>query len=137
MTWDIVKIQHFSNCNHIRDARSSIAHRLLGARSVLSVFEGARARVLNSEHMLGLLVLGLDARRVLGEHQRITEWYKMWEKLTLNAEKIGSSNFKVDIKFTKKFQERKFGNKNLDSRYEISKVWTNFFVEFEKIEFTT
>ena len=54
-----------------------------------------------------------------------------------NTEKIGSSNFTVDIRFTKKFQERKFGNKNLDSRYEISKVWTNFFVEFEKIEFTT
>ena len=52
----------------------------LGARSVLGVFEGARARVLKSEHMLGSLVLGLDARRVLGEHQRITEWYKMWEK---------------------------------------------------------
>ena len=45
----------------------------LGARSVLGVFEGARARVLKSEHMLGSLVLGLDARRVLGEHQRITE----------------------------------------------------------------
>ena len=68
---------------------------------------GARARLLKSEHMLGLLVLGLDARRVLGEHQGIPEWYKTGEKPTLNAEKIGSSNFKVDIKFTKKFQERK------------------------------
>ena len=45
----------------------------LGACSVLGVFEGARARVLKSEHMLGSLVLGLDAQRVLGEHQRITE----------------------------------------------------------------
>ena len=34
---------------------------------------GARALVLESEHMLGSLVLGLDAQRVLGEHQRITE----------------------------------------------------------------
>ena len=33
-------------------------------------------------------------------------------------------------KFTKKFQERKFGYKNLDSRYEISKMYTNFFGEF-------
>ena len=49
----------------------------LGARSVLGVFEGARARVLKSEHMLGSLMLGLDARRVVGEHQGITEWYKM------------------------------------------------------------
>ena len=40
-----------------------------GARSVLRVFEGARARVLESEHMLGSLVLGLDARRVLGKHE--------------------------------------------------------------------
>ena len=45
----------------------------LGARSVLGIFGGARARVLKSEHMLGSLVLGLDARRVLGEQQRITE----------------------------------------------------------------
>ena len=45
----------------------------LGAPSVLGIFGGARARVLKSEHMLGSLVLGLDARRVLGEHQRITE----------------------------------------------------------------
>ena len=48
---------------------------------------GARARILKCEHMLGSLVLGLDAQRVLSEHQRITEWYKMWDKLTLNAEK--------------------------------------------------
>ena len=43
----------------------------LGACSVLVL--GACARLLKSEHMLGSLVLGLDARRVLGEHQRITE----------------------------------------------------------------
>ena len=49
----------------------------LGAHLVLRVFEGARARVLESEHMLGSLVLGLDAQRVLGEHQGVTEWYKM------------------------------------------------------------
>ena len=49
----------------------------LGARSVLGIFGGARARVLKSEHMLGSLVLGLDARRGLGKHQGITEWYKM------------------------------------------------------------
>ena len=55
---------------------------LLSAPSVVSVFEGARAQVLKSEHMLGLLVLGLDAQRVLGEHQGITEWYKMGEKPT-------------------------------------------------------
>ena len=35
-----------------------------------------------------------------------------------NTEKIGSSNFTVDIRFTKKFQERKLSNKNFD-RYEI------------------
>ena len=40
---------------------------------------GAHARVLKSEHMLGSLVLGLDAQRVLSEHQGITEWYKMGE----------------------------------------------------------
>ena len=45
----------------------------LGAPSVLGIFGGARARVLKSEHMLGSLVLGLDARRVLGEHEMITE----------------------------------------------------------------
>ena len=49
----------------------------LGARSVLGIFGGAHARVLKSEHMLGSLMLGLDARRVVGEHQGITEWYKM------------------------------------------------------------
>ena len=56
------------------------------ARSELGIFEGARARVLNSEHMLGLLVLGLDARRVLGKHQRITEQQKMWEKHRKNRQ---------------------------------------------------
>ena len=35
-----------------------------------------------------------------------------------NTEKIGSSNFTVDIRFTKKFQERKLSNKTFD-RYEI------------------
>ena len=46
----------------------------------------------------------------------ITDLYKMEEITALKAEK--SSKFTVDIyKFTKKFQERKFGNKNLDSRY--------------------
>ena len=45
----------------------------LGACSVLGIFGGAHAWVLKSEQMLGSLVLGLDARRVLGEHQRITE----------------------------------------------------------------
>ena len=59
----------------------------LGARSVLGIFGGARARVLKSEHMLGSLMLGLDARRVVGEHQGITEWYKMGGKPTLNTEK--------------------------------------------------
>ena len=72
-----------------------LARRSLSAR--------ARAQVLKSEHMLGLLMLGLDARRVLGEHQRITEWYKMWE----NTEKIGSSNFTVDIRFIKKISREK------------------------------
>ena len=49
----------------------------LGAHLALGVFEGARARVLESEHMLCSLVLGLDAPRVLGEHQGVTEWYEM------------------------------------------------------------
>ena len=50
------------------------------------------------------------------------------EKITaLKVEK--SSKFTVDM-FTKKFQERKFGNTNVDSRYEISKIYTNFFGEF-------
>ena len=47
-------------------ARSVLARRSLGARSVLVVFEGAW--VLKSEHMLGI-----DAPRVLSEHQGITE----------------------------------------------------------------
>ena len=34
----------------------------------------------------------------------------MWE----NTEKIGSSNFTVDIRFTKKFQERNLSNKTFD-----------------------
>ena len=59
----------------------------LGARSVLGIFGGARARVLKSEHMLGSLVLGLDAGRVFSEHQGITEWYKMEKITALNAEK--------------------------------------------------
>ena len=79
---------------------------------------GDRARLLKSEHMLGSLVLGLDARRVLCGHQDIPEWYKTGEKPTLNAEKIGSSNFTVDIKFTQEFQERKLSNKTL-VRYDI------------------
>ena len=62
------------------DPSLSDGSKHMPARRLLGVFEGARARVLKSEHMLGSLVLGLDARRVLGEHQRITEWYKMWEK---------------------------------------------------------
>ena len=45
-----------------------LAWRSLGACSVLGVFYDAPAQVLESEHMLGLLVLGLDAQRVLGEH---------------------------------------------------------------------
>ena len=49
----------------------------LGARLVLGVFDGANAQVLESEHMLSSLVLGLDAQRVLGEHQGITEWHKI------------------------------------------------------------
>ena len=49
------------------------------------VFNGAR--VLESEHMLRLLVLRPDARRVLCEHQGITESYKMGEKPRLKAEK--------------------------------------------------
>ena len=57
----------------------------LGALLVLEVFEGARALVLESQHMLGSLVLGLDARRVLSEHQGIPEWYKTGEKPTLGA----------------------------------------------------
>ena len=65
-----------------------LARRLLGAHSVLSVFEGARARVLKSEHMLGSLVQGLDAQRVFGEHQGMTECYKMGGKPTLNTEKM-------------------------------------------------
>ena len=65
------------------------------ARRSLSVFEGARARVLKSEHMLGSLVLGLDARRVLGEHQGITKWYKREKITALKAEK--SSKFTIDI----------------------------------------
>ena len=65
----------------------------LGARSVLRVFEGAPARVLWSKHMLGSLVLGLDAGRVFSEHQGITEWYKMEKITALKAEK--NSKFTV------------------------------------------
>ena len=39
-------------------------------------------------------------------------------KCEKNTEKIDSSNFTVDIRFTKKFQERKLSNKTFD-RYEI------------------
>ena len=42
-------------------ARLALAWHSLGTRSVLGIFEGARAWVLKSEHMLGSLVLGLDA----------------------------------------------------------------------------
>ena len=73
----------------------------LGARLVLGVFEGARARVLESEHMLGSLML-LDARRVLGEHQVITEWYKMEKITALKA--VKSSKFAVDISSQKSFK---------------------------------
>ena len=81
----------------------------LSARSVLGVFEGARARVLESEHMLGSLVLGLDARRVLGEHQVITEWYKMEKITALKAEK--SSKFTVDISSQKSFKRESLATK--------------------------
>ena len=65
----------------------------LSARLVLGVFDGAR--ILESEHILGSLVLWLDARRVLGEHQGITKWYKRDKITALKAEK--SSKFTVDI----------------------------------------
>ena len=81
----------------------------LGARSVLGVFEGARARVLESEHMLGSLVLGLDARRVLGEHQVITEWYKMEKITALKA--VKSSKFTVDISSQKNFKRESLATK--------------------------
>ena len=77
----------------------------LGACSVLGIFGGAHAWVLKSEQMLGSLVLRLDTRRVLGEHQRITECGK-------KTEKIGSSNFTVDIRFTKKISREKIKQQN-------------------------
>ena len=61
------------------------------------------ARVLKSEHMLGSLVLGLDAQRVLGEHQGITEWYKMAAKTNTKSRK-NSLNFTVDINSLKSFK---------------------------------
>ena len=61
-------------CQICRDgSKHMLTWRSLGARLALGIFEGACAWVLKSEHMLGSLVLGLDARRVLGEHQRITK----------------------------------------------------------------
>ena len=45
----------------------------------------------------------------------------MWEKpgkTNTKLRKKGRSNFTFDIKFTKKFQERKLSNKTFD-RYEI------------------
>ena len=62
-----------------------LARRSLGACSVLGVFYDAPAQVLESEHMLGLLVLGLDAQRVLGEHQGITEYSRLVPKLRAHA----------------------------------------------------
>ena len=47
------------------------------ARSVLSIFDGASARVLESEHKLCSLMLGLDAQRILSEHQGTTKLHKM------------------------------------------------------------
>ena len=73
------------------------------ARRSVGVFGGARARVLKSEHMLGSLVLGLDAQRVLGEHQGITEWYKMAGKTNTKSRK-NSLNFTVDINSLKSFK---------------------------------
>ena len=81
-------------------ACSVLAWCSLGAHSVLRVFDDARARVLESEHMLGLL--GLDAQRVLNKHQGITEWYKMEKITALKAEK--SSKFTVDIPSLKIFK---------------------------------
>ena len=60
-------------------SKHMLARRSLGAHSVLGVFEGAR--VLKSEHMLGSLVLGLDAQRVLGD------WEGGGGKPLLKAEK--------------------------------------------------
>ena len=79
------------------------------ARLVLGVFEGARARVLESEHMLGSLMLGLDARRVHGEHQGITEWYKMEKITALKAEQ--NSKFTVDISSQKNFKRESLATK--------------------------
>ena len=53
--------------------------------------------------MLGSLVLGLDAQRVLGEHQGITEWYKMAAKTNTKSRK-NSLNFTVDINSLKSFK---------------------------------
>ena len=74
---------------------------LPGARSVPDVFEGAR--VLKSEHMLGSLVLKLDAQRVFSKHKGITEWYKMGGKTNTKSRKI-SSIITVDINSLKSFK---------------------------------
>ena len=76
---------------------------------MLGVFEGARARVLESDHMLGSLVLGLDARRVLGDHQGITDLYKMEKITALKAE--NSSKFTVDISSLKNFKRESLATK--------------------------
>ena len=60
---------------------------------MLGVFYGAPAQVLESEHMLGLLVLGLDAQRVLGEHQGITEYSRLGPKLRAHARARSYSGF--------------------------------------------
>ena len=67
------------------------------ARLVLRVFDGARAWVLESKHMLGSLMLGLDARRVLNKHQGITEWYIMEKITALKAEKSSQKNSRENI----------------------------------------
>ena len=56
-----------------------------------------------AEHMLVSLVLGLDAQRVLGEHQGITEWYKMAGKTNTKSRK-NSFNFTVDMNSLKSFK---------------------------------
>ena len=67
----------------------------LGAHLVLGVFEGARARVLESEHMLGSLrsCSGL----MLKEYSANIKGSLNSIKCGKNTEKIGSSNFRVDI----------------------------------------
>ena len=60
---------------------------------MLGVFYDAPAQVLESEHMLGLLVLGLDAQRVLGEHQGITEYSRLGPKLRAHSRARSYSGF--------------------------------------------